>query len=272
MDSSDNIGLTEFLVLVYQFLKRNLLIIAITTVFGVALGFLYTSQKSKYYETELVGFSNVIDKTTLLEIANPLTALVEQKNFTELAIKLGITPEEASQIRALEFTESRHLVTSHAPKTTDQKLGELIIIKAAIYDQQIIKTLSSGIVYYLENNPLVSKTNQLMIRKNQTLITEMTRNIALIDSLNRSLLTQNGTAVSFQQSQNPISHGEALLMLEDLKITASTLAPFTIASPFYKASKPANKNLLIMAVITMTFFMLSLLIVFIKELAKLAAK
>ena len=272
MNPSDNIGLTDFLVIVFDFLKRNLLIMVITTVLGLCIAFLYTSQKSNYYDTELVGFSNVIDKTTLLEILNPLSTLVEEKNYNELAINLGITPEEASKLRALEFTESRHLVTSHAPKVTDKKLGELIIIKAAIYDQQVIETLSSGIIYYLNNNPFINNTYQLMTRKNETLITEMTSNIALIDSLNRSMLAQNGTAVSFQQSQNPISHGEALLMLEDLKIMASTLAPFTIASPFYKASKPANKNLLIMAVITMTFFMLSLLIVFIKELAKLAAK
>ena len=272
MNSSDTVGLTEFLVLVYNFIKRNFLIILITTVLGLIVGFTYTSQKSNYYNTELVGFSNVIDKTTLLEILNPLSTLVEEKNYTEIANKFGISPEEAAQIRALEFTESRHIITSHAPKTTDQKLGELILVKATIYDQEILEKLSSGIIYYLESNPHVSKTNQLMIRKNKTIIAEMTNNIALIDSLNRSILNTKGTSISFQQSQNPINYGEAVLMLEDLKITASTLAPFTIASPFYQASKPANRNVLITGVITIAFFVFSLLIVFIKELSLLASK
>lgn len=272
MNPDDNIGLTEFLVLVFKFLKRNMLIIAATTVLGIGVSVIYTSQKSDYYNSELVGFSNVLDKTTLLEILNPLSALVEEKNYNEVANMLGIKMEEAENLRALEFTESRHLVTSHAPKTTDKKLGELILVKATVYNQDVLPKLSTGIIYYLNENLFVKSTTQLMIKKNDKLITEMTTNISLIDSLNRSMLSQKQNTVTFQQSQNPINYGEALLMLEDLKITASTLEPFTIASSFYKASKPANRNVLLMGVITLAFFVMSLLIVFVKELAQLASK
>lgn len=272
MNPTDNVGLTDFLVLVYKFVKRNLLILSISTVFGFGVSLLYTSQKSHYFNSEMVGFSNVIEKTTLLEILNPLSALVQEKNHQEIANLLNLSKEKATKIRSLEFADARHLVTSHAPKTTDKKLGELIVIKASVYDQQILEDLSNGIKHYLSSNPYISSTHQLMAEKNKRLIVEISNNISLIDSLNRSMLQQQEASISFQQSQNPNNYGEALLMLEDFKVISTTLKPFTIVSSFYNASKPANKNILIITVITVTFFVIGLMIVFVKELAQLAAK
>ena len=85
MKSSDTIGLTEFLVLVFSFFKRNFWIVLAFTGIGAISGVVYTKFKPDYFSSELIGYSSVIDQTTLLEILNPLSLLTEEKNFKEIA-------------------------------------------------------------------------------------------------------------------------------------------------------------------------------------------
>ena len=273
MNPSDNIGLTDFLVLVYKFLKRNFILISVITLIGLIIGVVYVSQKKDYYSSELIGFSQVTDKTTLLEILNPLTHLAEEKNHEELSVKLNLSIEEASQIRSIEFLNSKHTKTSHSPSVTDKKLGNLILIQILVYDQNILRDLEKGIYFFADNNAYIKETEGLERQKTQTLITEISKNIAMIDSLN---LAKNkggsGSSVTIQGEINPSNYKDAISTIENLKASAKTLKPFTIVSGFYNFKKPANKNILIVLSSTIAFFIISLLIVFIKELSQLASE
>tara|TARA_R110002050_G_scaffold200591_1_gene335567 strand:+ start:120291 stop:121106 length:816 start_codon:yes stop_codon:yes gene_type:complete len=271
MNPTDTIGLTEFLVLVYNFIKRNFIILSISTIIGFVFGIGYTYQKANYYASEMIGFSNIIEKTTLLEILAPLTTLTEEKNYDALSTKLGISKEEAAQIRNLEFSNSKHTKTSHAPSATDLKLGKLIMIQANVYDQKVLPNLANGIKLYLSQNEFIFNTNKFEYQKTLHLIEEMTTNIAMIDSISRSVLTSK-SSVSIINEINPNHYKEAISSLENLKVQAQTLEPFTIVSRFYTVNKPSNKNLVIIIAATVTFFVLGLFMVFIKELALLSKK
>ncbi len=273
MNPSDNIGLTDFLVLVYRFLIRNLLIIGLTTLLGVAIGFSYSFQKKSYFYSELIGFSNILEKTTLMELLSPLSSLVKEKNYTEIATKLGITQSEAMLIRSLEFQESRHLKTSNAPKLTDTKLGELVLVKVEVYDQEIYPKLSAGLSFYLKNNPYIANLVVLEINKTKALINRGSNYLTTLDSLslNKEQAYKN-EKITISNKPSPVDYNEAALEIEDLKISEKTLQAFTVVSEFYHARKPANKTLIIITAITMAFFFLSLLVVFVRELASLAKK
>lgn len=269
MNPSDTIGLTEFLVLVYNFIKRNFIILSIFTLIGFVVGMSYTYKKPNYYTSELVGFSNVIEKTTLLEILTPLTTLTAEKNYDALSTKLGITKEDAAQIRNLEFTNSKHTKTSHAPTATDKKLGELILTRVEIYDQNSLANIENGISNYISQNNYVKSLENLEKQKNKNLITEISNNLALIDSINHSI-NQPKNTLSILPGVNPFNYKEALLELEELKMAAQTTASFTIVSRFYTVKNPSNKNMLIIIAATVAFFVMGLIIVFIKELAMLS--
>lgn len=273
MNPTDTIGITDFLVLVYKFLKRNLLLIGAITMVGFAIGLAYSYQKASYYSSELVGFTDIVDQTTLLEILGPLTTLTDEKNHAELANKLGISVEQAAQIRALEFASSRHTKTSHAPQATDKKLGELIVVKSTVYDQSVFLDLEKGITHYLAENNFIQTTKNLELAKTQHLISEITTNLNMLDSLFRSSSDKKVSAmVSITKELNPVNYNEALLNLEDLKIRSQIIQPFTVVSSFYKVNKPSNKSLLIVTAATVAFFILSLLIVFVRELHQLASR
>ena len=268
MNASDNIGLTDFLVLVYIFFKRNIIILGLATIIGFAIGTIYTLKKPDYYYSEMVGFSNIIKETSLLEILSPLTTLVGEKNYTELSIRLEIPLEKASQIRSLTFANSKHTKTSHAPKATDEKLGELIVVTTEVYDKEALETIEQGILNYLNSNAYIKSSKNLELQKTENLITETSKNIHLIDSLNTH--SQDNNSNIYIQEINPIDYQEAYLEVENLKISAQTLKAFTVISGFYKLDKPANRSLLIKTAITLAFLTLGMVIVFLKELARLA--
>ena len=268
MHASDNIGLTDFLVLVFKFLKRNILILGLATIVGFTIGSIYTYNKPSYFYSEMVGFSNVIEKTPLLEILAPLTTLVDEKNYAELSTKLEITEEKASKIRVLTFADSKHTKTSHAPEITDKKLGKLIVVSTEIYDKEALEILELGISNYLNSNPYVKSSEIAELKKTENLISETSKNLHLIDSLGSS---SKGEKLSiFIQEINPMDYQEAYLEMENLKISAKTLKAFTVVSGFYKLAKPANPSLLIKIAATLAFLAVGMIIVFLKELAQLA--
>jgi hypothetical protein len=271
MNPSDDIGLTDFLVLIYKFLKRNILIIGLTTIVGFGISIIYAKQKPKYYSSELVGLSNLINKTILLELFNPITILIEEENYPEISNKLGITEKEAANIRSIEFRESRHLVTSHSPDVTDKKLGELILVKVMVYDKSTLPPLEKGITAYVENNSFITYTRKLELQKTNTLISEITQNLNVIDSINKvQIKSKTQSSISISGTINPVNYNETAELLGELRLYKKTLKPFTIVSGFYTAKSPSNKILMIIAAITFAFFSLSLIFVFIKELATLA--
>ena len=271
MNPSDNIGLTDFLVLVYKFFKRNFLIISSVTIIGLVIGLVYTNQKQNYYSSEMIGFSHVIENTTLLEVLAPLTTLSKENNYEELSSILGISISEASQIRLLNFANSRHTVTSHAPSVTDKSLGKLIVVYTEVYDQKVLSKLEEGINTFLASNEYLSKTLNSDLTKSQNLIDKISKNILFTDSLNRKgLQNSSNSKISIQGKTNPVNYNEALIQVENLKIRSQVLQPFTTVSSFYKVKQRSNKPILIIITATIAFFSLSLLIVFVKELAQLA--
>jgi len=271
MNPSDNIGLTDFLVIVFKFLKRNFILISITTLIGLVIGIAYVSQKPDYYSTELIGFSPVVHKTTLLEIMSPITILAEEKNYEELSSKLNLSIDEASQIRSIQFLDSKHTKTSHAPSVTDNKLGNLILVKALVYDKTVLENLEKGIYFFTNNNSYTKNRETLERQKMETMISEISKNIAMIDSLNVAKANESGrSSVTIQGEINPSSYKDAISTIETLKVKAKLLEPFTIVSGFYKLKKPANNNTVIVLSSTIAFFIISLLIVFVKELSELA--
>lgn len=271
MNPSDDIGLTDFFVLVYRFFLKNILLISIMTVMGFGIGFFYAKQKPKYFSSELVGFSNLIKQTTLLELLSPISTLAEEKNYSEIAAKLRITEEEAAHIRSIEFAKSRHLTTSNSPELTDKKLGELILINVMVYDQTILPSLETGITSFIKDNPFVSEIEKLEFKKTNTLISDISRNLRVTDSIRLSQTkTHSKSAISISESFNPTSYNETAELLSELRLYKNTLQPFTIVSGFYTTKKLSNKTVMIVTAITLVFFTLSLIIVFIRELARLA--
>lgn len=276
MHPSDNIGLTDFFVLVFKFCKRNLALIVIFTVIGLLLGYSYNYFSKKYYLSEMVGYSNLVEKNIVLEILAPLNKFAEEKNFTELSKSLNISEEAAAAIRSIEFATSKHNKTSNNPKLTDQKLGELILTTVTVYDQDKLPEIENGIVNFMESNSYLKEKAGIEKKKTTKLIQNITGKIESLDAIynqsNQASKSSSSPTINVTSSQSPTDFVESYEYLEGLKSKAENIHSFQIVSHFYYLSKPNNKRLLAISGLGVVFFISGLLLALLREIAVLSKK
>jgi len=224
----------------------------------------------------MVGYSNLVEKNIVLEILAPLNKFAEEKNYSELAKDLNISDQAASSIRSIDFATSKHNKTSNNPKLTDKKLGELILTTVTVYDKSKLPEIEEGIVYFMNSNSyLMEKTNAEQI-KTSKLIQNISGKIESIDSIylhSSQMEKRSGSStVNVTSSQSPTDFVESYEYLEELKHRATTIRSFQVVSHFYNLAKPDNKSLLIISGLGVVFFISSLLLVMLKEIAMLSKK
>lgn len=270
MKIDDTIGLTDFFVLVYNFIKHHLKTILVFTTLGALIGGGYSYQKENYYYSELSGYSLVVPKANILEVFSPLTVFTDEKNYEELSKALNLSIEEATNLRVLEFAPSKHIKTSNNPKVTDDILGEIIIVKVETYDKKMLPKLESGLLYFLSTNTYLNQNLKAKKEANSRVVTHFYTELDQSDSL-RYKNHGNNSGISIMNTPDPKHFVEALEYIESIKMDNNTLASFTVVSSFYNLKKPANKTLLITIAATLFFFILGLFFALTNELAKIAS-
>lgn len=268
MHPNDTIGLTEFLVLVYSFLRKNLLLIAGLTILGFGMGYAYNSTAKPYYYSEMTGSSEVGSKAIILETLFPLSSLANEKNYTELSQLLSITEEEATTIRSIEFASSKQAKTNHTGKGAD--LGEMVLIKVTVYDQTHFNAIEKGITHYLSSNEFLANKMILELESAKRLSLQIENRIQLMDSIALESLNSN-KAIGFA-TNNSSDIIESYKYLNFLKLKIENMEVFTVINGFYRLDKPANKKGMILSALTAAFFLLSILIAFSREIIRLSRK
>lgn len=279
MSPTDTIGITEFMILVYKFCKRNFLLIIGFTILGGALGFTYNKLKPEYYNSEMLGYSELATKSTVLEVLAPLTLFAEEKNYDQLANTLGLSVEEASQIRSIEFLDSKHTKTSNNPSSSNRGIGNLILTSVMVYDQNILPKVETGLVNYIENNPYLLEKKQMELTSTQVLIQEITERLETLDSLNMISMQALNTSpqeasqlVNVTTEQSPVGFIESLKYVEYLRNRLTTLTGYTVVNSFYTVSKPSNKNIIILTGLTIAFLIVGVILSLIREVVRIAQK
>ena len=215
MNPSDDIGLTDFIVLIYKFFKRNILLISIFTIIGLILGFTYNHFSRKYYASEMVGYSDLVEKSIVLEILAPLNKLAEEKNYDELSKKLNIPVNVTTSIRSIDFATSKHNKTSNNPNLTDKKLGELILTSITTYDKEYLPEIESGIINFINQNRYLQNTQKIEAKKTKQLIIQISDKIESFDTAKTH--PPKSTMVNISPAQNPSDFIDSYEHLEKLK-------------------------------------------------------
>lgn len=95
-------GLILFLV----FLQRNIILIGAFVLVGIALGFYFDSNTKSNYSAQLRVEPNFNSSSQLISNINYYDALTSEGDYSRLAKELGLTVEEAQQIKGLSIEES----------------------------------------------------------------------------------------------------------------------------------------------------------------------
>lgn len=167
-----------FLIRLRQVTKRYAWLIVACILAGAAIGFVGYLTLEQYYGSELTLSSRYYSKEMLKSAINELDQLAEERNYTVLARKLNISPEQAAAIRSFdakavtttkEVVEAENLlqkITTNTQLTEEQQeeLRERLLasftsfkVITTFYNTSVLDPLEAGLVRYLKDNDYIQR-------------------------------------------------------------------------------------------------------------------
>jgi len=190
------LGLFNLIISILIFLLRKWYYFFIAVVLTVVTAIAINKSVDSYYSTDLVLRSNATDNQTIMASLDKLGGYAREGNYTTLSNELNISMEEASAIKDLETywfydigddgiydgidIEKRYLSDTNVVKVEDE-----FVVRATIYDPEFLKDIESGLVRYLESNPLFDAINKQRLSDLQGKISQTQYEIEKLDSLQK---------------------------------------------------------------------------------------
>ena len=211
---TDEIDLLELLAKVVLTIKSNILSFIVAFILGTGLGLCYYQFVPKTYESKMMVISDILPNAFCEPLSETLNSLIIDGNHQLLADKLGLTPEEASQIGKIQI----EAIKSEKDKK-DVKEGFTFVITVKVDNNNLLPKLQEGVLNYLRNNEYIkvkSRQNKIM---DQALIDKMVIEINSLDSLKKNLLLGHPVSRSTPQTilMDPASISSEIVKLSNEK-------------------------------------------------------
>lgn len=97
-------GIGHFLILFLIFIKKNLIIVGITSILGIAAGWYLKNQISDLHSAQVLVKPNFKSAAQLISNINYYNSLIEQEDYSRLAAVLKISEDDARTISGMEIT------------------------------------------------------------------------------------------------------------------------------------------------------------------------
>jgi hypothetical protein len=194
-------------------------------VITISLSVLYFFIKKPVYKTEMIVTSSIVTSERLAILVDPLSDLVEEKNFSELAALMNIDSTTASFIKGIEAKEIKDELKASASQGYDSEILRqqncLVVLKVKS-NPKLADTIQSGILNYLRNNNYVKRKSA---NETQSLEFEKTRiqlEIKALDTL-KFKITNNISELSSMMDPSAINNSIANLYHRELGINSKLL-------------------------------------------------
>ena len=163
--------------------KRLLLIFMIIGVLGVVL---FQKFKTPYYETKAICMSGIseyerqeqiedLSQRTAIDLINHLQINIENKDYSALAVLLGLDVEVASTIKEV-----------NAEQLYQQDMNEKFYalnkfeISLSVFDNTKISDVQNGLIYYFVNNEFVQDYHERYLQSNNKILKDIEGEIKLL--------------------------------------------------------------------------------------------
>jgi len=277
------LGLFNLIISILIFLLRKWYYFFIAVVLTVVTAIAINKSVDSYYSTDLVLRSNATDNQTIMASLDKLGGYAREGNYTTLSNELNISMEEASAIKDLETywfydigddgiydgidIEKRYLSDTNVVKVEDE-----FVVRATIYDPEFLKDIESGLVRYLESNPLFDAINKQRLSDLQGKISQTQYEIEKLDSLqkreyytNPDDLRQKDGQVIFTSEKTVQTYHDDMFRLLSLKQNYESelnIYPdvVTVVEGFSTPVKPENGTINYVKKVAWFYFGLALLL------------
>jgi hypothetical protein len=273
---TEELNLSELFSNFVKFISRNSKLLLVFMGVGVISVVGYQKFKTPYYETKAICMSGIseyerqeqiedLSQRTAIDLINYLQINVDNKDYSALALLLGIDVKVASTIKKIE-----------AEQLYQQDMNEKFYalnkfeILLTTYDKNENKSIKSGLIYYFENNDYISQYYKSYKQSSKTLITDINDEIKVLNQI-RVETNMNSFALG---SENTISGDDRRLsneiialshMREEIKTNSKLLKPLSFVQNFAKVNQKEDDILISGILGALLSFIFGLFVALIKE-------
>jgi hypothetical protein len=274
---TEELNLSELFSNFVKFISRNSKLLLVFMGVGIVSVVVYQKFKTPYYETKAICMSGIseyerqeqiedLSQRTAIDLINYLQINVDNKDYSALALLLGIDVKVASTIKKIE-----------AEQLYQQDMNEKFYalnkfeILLTTYDKDENKSIKSALIYYFENNDYIFQYYKSYKQSSITLINDINDEIKVLNQI-RVETNMNSFALG---SPNTISGDDRRLsneiialshMREEIKTNSELLKPLSFVQNFAKVNQKEDDILIFGILGAILSFILGLFVALVKEL------
>ena len=203
------------------FLLRRWLPLTISILLGVGVALLLRKSSVSSYTSDMVLRTNAAPPDEMISYINRLHTFCLEQNKEALGKAIGVNESQVNNIIDIcaywiidkgndEIPDHvDYDMTHNIYDTVNVRMEDKLDVRVRVKVPQELSNVLNGIIKFINADPLFQQMNNLRLRQNQEMLTRMTSDIALLDSLQRfkyfeetrNLKPQTGGSMVFLQEQ-----------------------------------------------------------------------
>ncbi len=273
---TEELNLSELFSNFVKFISRNSKLLLVFMGVGIISVVVYQKFKTPYYKTKAICMSGIseyerqeqiedLSQRTAIDLINYLQINVDNKDYSALALLLGIDVKVASTIKKID-----------AEQLYQQDMNEKFYalnkfeILLTTYDNHVNKNIESALQYYFESNQYISHYYKSYRESCRTLINDINDEIKFINQI-RAETKMNSLVLG---STNTISGDDRRLsneiialshMREEIKTNSELLKPLSFVKNFANVNQKEDDILVLGILGAILSFILGLFVALVKE-------
>jgi hypothetical protein len=274
---TEELNLNELFANFVKFIARNGRLLLTIVAIGVVGVIGYQKLKNPYYETKAICMSGIseyerqdqiedLSQRTAIDLINHLQINIENKDYSALAVLLGLDIEVASTIKEVNAEQLYQ-------QDMEEKFYALnkFEILLTIYDNKEIQTIEEGLIYYFEHNQYIGNYYASYKRSCKDLINDINQEIKVLNQIRGEAINSSvrfGSSNTITGKDRRISNEIVTLshMREEISTNLKLLKPLLFIQGFAKVNQKENDILVWAVLAAVLSFIFGLLVALIREI------
>lgn len=235
---NDEIDLIELFLNIYIFFKKNFWFLFISTFIGAGLGYSTKFYSKKHFESSMLINSYTVSGSLLIEYISNIQKIIEDNNYLYLSERMELDTSLLSDLKEIKIAE--------VYDEKEKKSKGYLSVSVNVLNNQILSSLSTGILNYIEKEPYVQNEIEIFTQNNQNIISKIDEELEKLEILQDNNLKQSEGKgdVNIYNSQKSFQN-ELLDLLKEKQSREKSLKfaiPFRVIQDFTIYQKPKTKT------------------------------
>ena len=247
-EMTEELNLSELFSNLVKFISRNSKLLVIFMGIGVVGVVGYQKLKTPFYETKAICMSGIaeyegqdqvegLSQRTAIDLINHLQINIANEDYSALALSLGVDVGVASTIKKIE-AEQLYQQDRNEKFYALNKFEVLLVT----YDNEEIKNIKSGLIYYFDNNQYISHYYTSYKQSCRNLIDDINEEIKVLNEIRGETINNSvkfGSSNTLSGKDRRLSNEIITLshMREEMKINLELLKPISFVQEFAVVNK-----------------------------------